>query len=174
MGLTARRKFSLISGTVLFLSHASADDAFVAELRKALEPLQLPVWVDSRKLRGGSRLAPEIATAIEEARHFVVVLSPNTVNSPWVRREIQKALKIEKSRKADEYRVIPLLLPGITPGALGTCFAKEPVAVPVDPGNVSAAMPALLAALGERLPPGSLPLPRGGISAAPAPSKALT
>ena len=27
--LTTSRKFSLISGTVLFLSHASADDAFV-------------------------------------------------------------------------------------------------------------------------------------------------
>src|SRR5262249_4584910 len=61
--LTAPRKFSLISGTVLFLSHASADDAFVGELRRALEDLQHPVWVDSRNLRGGSKLAPEIAAA---------------------------------------------------------------------------------------------------------------
>ncbi|HEX3551724.1 MAG TPA: CHAT domain-containing protein [Thermoanaerobaculia bacterium] len=139
---------------MLFISHASTDDAFVAELRQALEALNLTVWVDSRNLRGGSKLAPEIAAAIEQARHFLVVLSPSTVNSPWVRREIQKALAVEQSRKAEGYRVIPLLLPGITPGALGMWFAEEPVAVPIEvgPTGLSAAMPALLAAVGERLP----------------------
>ncbi|MBW8875566.1 MAG: CHAT domain-containing protein [Acidobacteria bacterium] len=138
---------------MLFISHASADDAFVTELRRALEALNLTVWVDYRNLRGGSKLAPEIAAAIEQARRFLVVLSPSTVNSPWVRREIQKALAVEQSRKAEGYRVIPLLLPGITPGALGTWFEEEPVAVPIEvgPTGLSAAMPALLAALGERL-----------------------
>jgi tetratricopeptide (TPR) repeat protein len=137
----------------IFISHASADDPFVAELRKELTALQIPVWVDSRNLRGGSKLRPEIEKAIEAAPHFVVVLSQSTVNSPWVRREIEKALAVEK-RRADGYRVIPLLLPGITPQALGTWFPEEPVAVPVEigPGGLSAALPAILAALGKRLP----------------------
>jgi tetratricopeptide (TPR) repeat protein len=71
-----------------------------------------------------------------------------------VRRELKKALKVEKSRQADGYRVIPLLLPGITPGALGTWFDEEPVAVPIETGTggLSVALPGLLAALGERLP----------------------
>jgi hypothetical protein len=138
----------------IFLSHASADDAFVAELRQALEALQIQVWVDSRNLRGGSKLASEIEAAIEQARHFAVVLSPSTVNSPWVRREIRKALEVEKKRQGDGYRVIPLLLPGITPGALGTWFDEEPVGVPIEigAGGLSASLPAVLAALGERLP----------------------
>jgi hypothetical protein len=140
--------------SVIFISHASADDAFVAELRQRLEALQLPVWVDSRRLQGGSRLALEIETAISQASHVLAVLSPNTVNSPWVRREIHKALQVEKSRQGDGYRVIPLLLPGITPAALENWFPEEPVAVPVEvgPGELSAAMPGLLAALGKRLP----------------------
>jgi tetratricopeptide (TPR) repeat protein len=139
---------------VIFISHASADDAFVAELRQALEAHRLPVWVDSRNLRGGAKLAPEIQAAIEQAPQVLVVLSPSTVNSPWVRREIAQALEVEKRRGDDGYRVIPLLLPGITPGALGTWFDEEPLAVPIalGPGGLSAAMPALLAALGERLP----------------------
>jgi tetratricopeptide (TPR) repeat protein len=137
----------------IFISHASADDTFVAQLREQLEALHIPVWVDSRNLRGGSKLVPEIEKAIEAAPHFLVVLSPSTVNSPWVRREIEKALAVEKSR-ADGYRVIPLLLPGITPGALGTWFDEEPIAVPVEigPGGLSAALPAILTALGDRLP----------------------
>ncbi|MGH7492396.1 MAG: toll/interleukin-1 receptor domain-containing protein [bacterium] len=96
----------------IFISHASKDDPFVKELRIALESLNLPAWVDSRNLRGGNKLAPEIDKAIEEARQIIVVLSPNTVNSPWVRKEISKALEIEKHRQAEGYRVVPLLLPG--------------------------------------------------------------
>jgi tetratricopeptide (TPR) repeat protein len=137
----------------LFISHASADDPFVAELRERLEALNIPVWVDSRNLRGGNKLRPEIEKAIEAAGGVLVVLSPSTINSPWVRSEIKKALEVEKSR-ADGYRVIPLLLPGITPGALGTWFDEEPLGVKIEigPGGLSAALPALLAALGERLP----------------------
>ncbi len=139
---------------MIFISHASADDSFVAGLRRELEALRLPVWVDSRNLRGGDKLAPEIEQAIEAAPQVLVVLGPQTVNSPWVRREIKKALEVEQRRKAEGYRVIPLLLPGITPGALGTWFDEEPVAVPITigPAGLSAALPALLAALGERLP----------------------
>ena len=40
------------SGKV-FISHASADDEFVKELRQALEGLGSGVWVDSCELRGG-------------------------------------------------------------------------------------------------------------------------
>ena len=139
---------------MIFISHASADDEFVADLRKALEAYRLPVWVDSRNLRGGNRLVPEIEKAIEQARYFLVVLSPDTVNSPWVRREIKKALEVEQRRQADGYRVIPLLLPGIAPGALGTWFDEDPLGIKIEigPGGLSAALPAILAALGERLP----------------------
>ncbi|HIE01510.1 MAG TPA: TIR domain-containing protein [Thiotrichaceae bacterium] len=52
-----------------------------------MEHLGLTVWVDSRNLRGGQRLAPEIKQAIENARQVLVVLSPNTINSSWVRKE---------------------------------------------------------------------------------------
>ncbi len=61
----------------IFISHASKDDAFVKELRLALEGQGLTVWVDSRNLRGGHKLAPEIEKAIEEARQVIVVLSTN-------------------------------------------------------------------------------------------------
>lgn len=141
---------------MIFLSHATADDAFVAELRQALETQGISVWVDSRRLAGGAKLAPEIEANIEQASSFLVVLSPSTVNSSWVRREVRKALEAEKARKKDGYRVIPLLLPGINPGALGNWFPEEeiPVAVPIElgPGGLSAAMPAILEALGKRLP----------------------
>ena len=141
------------NGTV-FISHATRDDAFVRELRLALEGLHIPVWVDSRTLRGGHTLAPEIAQAIEQARQVLVVLSLHTINSPWVRREIRQALQVAQRRQSDGYRVIPLLLPGVEPTALEAWFEEEPVGVSVrlTTTGLSEALPALLAALGERLP----------------------
>ena len=143
-----------MSNGPVFISHATSDDAFVRELRLVLEGLHIPVWVDSRNLRGGNALAPEIAQAIAQARQVLVVLSPQTINSPWVRREIRQALQVQQSRQADGYRVIPLLLPGVEPTALEHWFEEEPVAVPVQltVAGLSEALPAILAALGERLP----------------------
>ena len=50
--------------------------------------------------------------------------------------------------------MIPLLLPGVEPTALEHWFEEEPVAVPVQltVAGLSEALPAILAALGERLP----------------------
>lgn len=145
----------------IFISHASADDDFVKDLRTALEDCGLSVWVDSRKLRGGDKLPTEIQDAIAQARQVIVVLSPNTINSPWVRREIEQALQVEQQKKDDGYRVIPLLLPGVQPTALPHWFDEEPVGVKVElkTGGVSEAMPAILAALGERLPTDHQPAP---------------
>jgi hypothetical protein len=47
----------------LFLSHSSADDGFVRELREALADLGQPVWIDSRQLKGGDPLWSEINAA---------------------------------------------------------------------------------------------------------------
>ncbi len=143
-----------MSNTHIFISHTSKDDDFVKELRDTLETYGLPVWADSRNLRGGAKLAPAIEEAIEGARQFIVVISPNTINSPWVRKEIQKALAIERTRKDEGYRVIPLLLPGIEPSALLLWFDEEPVGIhiKIEVSGLSEVMPQILAALGERLP----------------------
>jgi tetratricopeptide (TPR) repeat protein len=146
----------------IFISHASSDDDFVEQLRITLEESGLPVWADSRNLRGGDKLAPEIEKAIAQARQVIVVLSPNTINSPWVRREIRQALQVEEERKNDGYRVIPLLLPGVEPSALQLWFGEVPLGVKVElkTGGVNEAMPQILAALGERLPTDQQPAPK--------------
>lgn len=145
----------------IFISHSSLDDVFVKELRIALEGSQLPVWVDSRHMGGGDKLAKGIETAIEQARQVIVVLSPNTIKSSWVRREVEKALAVEKVRKDDSYKVVPLLLGDVQPSAFQTWFGEEPVGVPVElkTAGVSKALPAILAALGERLPTDYQPAP---------------
>ena len=65
----------------IFISHSSKDDAFVKDLRQTLELYGLKEWVDSRDLRGGDQLTPEIHTAIKEARAVLVVVSQHSLDS---------------------------------------------------------------------------------------------
>lgn len=145
----------------IFISHSSKDDEFVKNLRKALEIQKLGCWVDSRQLTAGDELEPEIKDAIDESRAFILVLSMNTFNSAWVLKETQYALEVKKER-GDDYKVIPLMLEGVEPGALNLYFGEEPLGLKVEvrPGGIGEAMAGLLAALGERLPEDAQPMLR--------------
>ncbi len=133
----------------VFISHSSRDDAVVARIREALLASGVGVWDDARQLVAGNYLAPEIRQALEDARGVIAVLSPRTVNSTWVSREIECALEIRNQRGAT-YRVIPVLIDGLEPPGLRHWFAEEPVGVKVEvgPGGIQDALPALLDALG--------------------------
>jgi hypothetical protein len=51
-----------MSSGPVFISHATRDDAFVRDLRLALERQGIPDWVDSRNLRGGDHRARNCRT----------------------------------------------------------------------------------------------------------------
>lgn len=114
-----------MSARSIFISHASKDDEFVKDLRVKLEGYGLPVWANSRELSDGDKLTPKIEKAIEDARQVIVVVSLNSLNSTWVQNEVNKALEIEKRRKDDGYKVIPLMLPGIEPLILKLCLVRN-------------------------------------------------
>jgi len=43
--------------------------------------------VDSQQLAGGDKLTPrKYKTRFKEKTHFIAVLSPKTINSPWVKK----------------------------------------------------------------------------------------
>lgn len=138
----------------IFISHVTQDDDLVKQLRIELEKLNLTVWVDSRHLRGDNPLHPEINQVIENAKYFMVILSPHAIGSPWVCQEIQRALEVEKQHQPDGYRVIPLLLPGVTPSALDSCFQEPPLVTPIQLklDELSETLPNILNALGEKMP----------------------
>jgi hypothetical protein len=80
------------TGRHVFISHTSRDDAFVAQLRKALErEHKIAVWADSRELAPGAELTPEVRRALEAASHCLVVLSSNTVDNPVVQSHSRAA-----------------------------------------------------------------------------------
>ena len=138
----------------LFISHATADDAFVRKLREQVELFGLSGWVDSRELRGGDSLWPEIKAAIEKADAFVVVVSPDSLQSQWVGRELKHAMSVQESRGRDAYRVVPLSIDGTRLGVMQAIFDDTPVYIEAsaDLAGAEAVLGDLLEASGTRLP----------------------
>ena len=138
----------------LFLSHSSADDGFVRELRQALADLGQEVWIDSRQLKGGDPLESEIKAAIEEASGLAVLVSSASLQSRWVGKELRHGLQAQKERGRNLFPVVPLSLDGTKLGVLEEFFEEEPTYIPVSsaPGGATAALHDILVALGLRLP----------------------
>ena len=140
--------------TKLFISHSSQDDGFVRELQHALGDLRQDVWIDSRELLGGDPLWPEIQRAIEEASAYAVVVSPASLQSKWVGKELRHALSVRKQRGRGEFPVFALLVDGTKLGAFEGFFDSEPLNIQVASaaGGVEAAIDPILRAVGKRLP----------------------
>ena len=92
----------------LFLSYSHEDQAFADRFGTALTANYVKVWKDSWKLSPGDDLTQEILEAIEGSSFFCPVLSPRSVRSPWVRRELEVALR-HRSAKHDGF-LLPLLI----------------------------------------------------------------
>ena len=148
--------------TKLFLSHSTRDDAVVRQLQQALGDLGVEVWIDSRELRGGDLLWPEVQRAIEEAAAYAVLVSPDALQSEWVGDELAHALEVQRQRGADSYRVIPLSLDGTRLGVMKRLFGVEPayIALSSAPGGIDSAIDPILTALGKRLPADREPSPQ--------------
>ncbi len=92
----------------LFLAHSSEDKAFVRELRTALKSRGVEkVWLDEVEIKLGDSLMIKIQGGISESEYFGVVLSPRSVSSPWVQRELEAAMTLELH--AQSVKVLPLL-----------------------------------------------------------------
>lgn len=90
----------------IFLSHASANHAFVAELGATLHAHGLPVWYSTTSIMGAQQWHDEIGAALGRCDWFVLVLSPGSVASMWVHRELIYALRQNRFRG----RIVPVLL----------------------------------------------------------------
>src|SRR5689334_7267406 len=76
----------------VFISHSSKDKEFVERLVADLSRHSIPVWYDKFDLRVGESVPGKINEGIAGARHFLIVLSPAAVESPWVKEELNAAL----------------------------------------------------------------------------------
>ncbi|MGF1538078.1 MAG: toll/interleukin-1 receptor domain-containing protein [Elainellaceae cyanobacterium] len=89
----------------VFLSHSSQDQAFVSKLANELKNHGIPVWYSKTNILGAQQRHDEIGIALGRCDWFLVALSPNSIDSMWVKRELMFALQ----QKRFENRIVPVL-----------------------------------------------------------------
>ncbi len=92
----------------IFVSHTSKDKALVRSVCQRL-PAWLSVWIDEDRLIAGDDLRSSLEHVIDaEADLVVLFVGDSTVDSPWVRREVDWALRRED--ELDSTFLVPVLL----------------------------------------------------------------
>lgn len=81
----------------IFISYSRRDQEFVTRLASDLHNRVAGVWFDQSAIQLGQKWHDEIVEGIRDCKAFILVLSPDAVESRYVREEVNKALELGKS-----------------------------------------------------------------------------
>lgn len=93
---------------IAFLSHSSTDKPFIRQLAADLTAAGIDVWLDEQRIRVGDSIPEAIAQGLAESDYFLIAISHNSINSPWVQKELNNALVTEVQRR--NVHILPLKL----------------------------------------------------------------
>ncbi len=91
-----------------FISHSSKDKKFVRRLAADLVANGVKVWLDEQRILVGDSIPEKIAQGLAESDFFLIVVSENSINSAWVKKELSGALVHEIERR--KVTVMPIKL----------------------------------------------------------------
>ena len=86
----------------VFISYSRHDKAFTEYLGAELRSRSAEVFIDYQRLKAGN-FVQQLGQEIENCDKFVLVISPRSVESPWVQAEVGWALSKQKI-------IVPLVL----------------------------------------------------------------
>lgn len=98
----------------VFLSHSSRNRAFANKITEVIRHHGVPVWSSPTNIVGAQEWHNEIGRALKRCDWFVVLLSPQSVTSLWVKRELVYALNDARY----EDRIVPVLYKRCDPSLL--------------------------------------------------------
>lgn len=114
--------------TSVFLSHNSLDKPFVRRLAMDLENQGIHCWIDEAEIKVGESLIQKIRAGLDSVDFVAVILSPNSIASAWVQREVDVAMNQEIAGRT--VKVLPIMyrmcdLPGFLLGKLYSDFTED-------------------------------------------------
>ena len=90
----------------VFLCHSSLDGEFANRIATLLRRHNVPVWYGPTNIRGGQHWHDEVGEALRRCDWFVILVSPNSIRSAWVKRELTFALKQRRYNDT----IVPVIL----------------------------------------------------------------
>lgn len=92
----------------VFLSYASDDKEIARRIADKLRESGVQVWFDLYELKAGDSLIKAIQNAISASDYLIVLLSPNSVDSVWVQKELNVALARELTTR--DITLLPVVI----------------------------------------------------------------
>lgn len=106
----------------VFLSHASEDkDRFARRLAEEFHLNGIKCWFDEWEIHPGDSLFERINKGIHESGYFVVVLSKNSIDKAWVKKELEAGYSKLVSNKV---KLIPVILDNLPNDSLPPLLAN--------------------------------------------------
>jgi hypothetical protein len=94
----------------LFISYSHVDEEWVQHLSDSLHLRGVDVWLDQEAIDPGAEFPAWIEQGIQKSRAFGIVITPASMHSQWVRRELGIATQLYQQHRI---RLIPIrLAPG--------------------------------------------------------------
>lgn len=106
-----------------FISYSAMDEQFARRLHERMRAANMRVWFAPEDLEGGRKLHEQLFQAIQLYDKLLLVLSPNSLQSPWVLSEIRKAREVE--RREDRRKLFPIRLMDYERLRDWTCFDAD-------------------------------------------------
>jgi hypothetical protein len=97
----------------VFISHATADKWMARVLCEKLEAIGVETFRDDRDIDGGDHIPARLRQEIDRADELLVLLTPNSVNRPWVLLEIGAAWHRDMRIVALLYNATAEVIPAI-------------------------------------------------------------
>jgi hypothetical protein len=89
-----------------FISYFSGDSNFVDIIERDLRLREIEIWRDKKELEIGDPISLKIEHGLSRSYSFIIVLSPEALNSPWVMEELNAAYA---KRIEGELKIFPVL-----------------------------------------------------------------
>ncbi|NEQ50757.1 MAG: toll/interleukin-1 receptor domain-containing protein, partial [Leptolyngbya sp. SIO3F4] len=90
----------------VFVSYSRTDSDFARKLNDSLQKQGKRTWFDQESIASGADFQQEIYRGIEASDHFLFILSPRSVNSPYCADEVEYAAKLNKRIVTICYRTV--------------------------------------------------------------------
>lgn len=90
----------------VFISYSRSDADIARKLNEALQVQGKTTWFDQESIASGADFQQEIYRGIEIADHFLFILSPRSVKSPYCADEVEYAAKLNKRFVTVLYRPV--------------------------------------------------------------------
>lgn len=84
----------------VFISYSHSDKKPATELKEFLERHGVRVWIDTWGIGIGQRITEELGHALSGSNYVVLLASPASLTSSWVKSELDTALQLELAGQA--------------------------------------------------------------------------